>query len=625
MRYLLLFLFLPSALLAAPTAVQGKLDLHAWDLNDPVQLFGQWDFYANEFLSPDSLKEAPPAAHYIDVPSFWNGYDYDGRILDGHGYATYRLQVSGDFAGKPMGLHIADMQSAYELYVDGQLIASAGKPGTSAETAIARWAPQVAYFQPATNTIDLVLHISNYEHRQGGTWAYFTFGSAKAIAYERDLSVAFDLFLAGSLLIMAFYHLGLFALRNEDRSALYFGLFCLITTLRILVSGERVLTTFLPEMSFAIQLRIEYLSMALGLPLFTAYIRNLYPDTAKWQYFIVTDVIAGVAAAIILFLPTDIFNHTSVPLQLTIMAVSIIIFTVMIQTIRKGRDGAIPAVAGMVFLLFCLINDIAYVHGYIQSINLYPFGLFVFIFSQSFNLSLIFSRAFRSVERLSTDLALTNDSYSRFVPREFLRHLNKQDIREIELGDQVEGDMTVLFSDIRSFTSRSEKMTPQECFQFLNDYLGRVSPVVRSYGGFIDKFIGDAIMPIFPDSPNNAVRAAIEMQKEVARMNERGTEPLQIGIGIHTGRLALGTIGERDRMEGTVISDAVNLASRLQDLTKKLQSPIILSETTYNQISHREGMRYLGSVRVKGKSELTRIYAVDLDLPVTAADQNARL
>jgi class 3 adenylate cyclase len=159
----------------------------------------------------------------------------------------------------------------------------------------------------------------------------------------------------------------------------------------------------------------------------------------------------------------------------------------------------------------------------------------------------------------------------------------------------------------------------------LNDYLGRVSPVVRSYGGFIDKFIGDAIMAIFPDSPNNAVRAAIEMQKEVARMNERGTEPLQIGIGIHTGRLALGTIGERDRMEGTVISDAVNLASRLQDLTKKLQSPIILSETTYNQISHREGMRYLGSVRVKGKSELTRIYAVDLDLPVTAADQNARL
>ncbi|WP_445240301.1 adenylate/guanylate cyclase domain-containing protein [Microcoleus vaginatus] len=110
--------------------------------------------------------------------------------------------------------------------------------------------------------------------------------------------------------------------------------------------------------------------------------------------------------------------------------------------------------------------------------------------------------------------------------------------------------MTVLFSDIRSFTTISEAMTPQENFSFINSYLSRVSPVIRAHQGFIDKYIGDAIMALFPESADDAVRAAVEMQKQVIIYNQdrlRSNYPLiVIGIGLHAGHLMLGTIGERE-------------------------------------------------------------------------------
>ncbi|HMV45534.1 MAG TPA: adenylate/guanylate cyclase domain-containing protein, partial [Leptospiraceae bacterium] len=174
--------------------------------------------------------------------------------------------------------------------------------------------------------------------------------------------------------------------------------------------------------------------------------------------------------------------------------------------------------------------------------------------------------------------------------------------------------MTILFSDIRSFTALSEKMSPEENFQFINGYLGRVSPIIRKHRGFIDKYIGDAVMALFPIQPQDAVLAALEMQKEVFIYNSHrlsiGYEPIQIGVGIHTGSVILGTIGEEKRMEGTVISDVVNTASRLESLTKKFGSAILISDEVYNDLPTLEPyqFRYLGKVRVKGKSKSIKIY-----------------
>ncbi len=207
------------------------------------------------------------------------------------------------------------------------------------------------------------------------------------------------------------------------------------------------------------------------------------------------------------------------------------------------------------------------------------------------------------------------EAYQRFVPKQLLKNLRKDSILDVNLGDQVNMEMSIMFSDIRSFTSISEKMSPKENFGFVNTYLNEMGPIVRAHGGYIDKFMGDGIMALFPDSPSEVVRAAVKMQQELERLNLDSViyirNPVRVGIGINTGMMMLGTIGEADRMEGSVISDAVNLASRLEGLTKLYKSQILISEDTYSKL--KTGMFYtrlVDFVAVKGKSKAVKIYEV---------------
>lgn len=206
----------------------------------------------------------------------------------------------------------------------------------------------------------------------------------------------------------------------------------------------------------------------------------------------------------------------------------------------------------------------------------------------------------------------TNRAYQRFVPEEFLKFLNKNSILEIERGESIQTDMTVLFSDIRSFTAISEGMTPGENFAFINSYLAEMGPVIREKNGFIDKYIGDAVMALFPHEADEAVRAGIDMQIRLKDFNAGRDIPVRIGVGVHTGSLMLGIIGEAERMEGTVISDAVNLASRLEGLTKKMGAGMLISEDTLAAMKDPTGfsLRYLGRINVKGKQNGAGLYEV---------------
>jgi len=216
--------------------------------------------------------------------------------------------------------------------------------------------------------------------------------------------------------------------------------------------------------------------------------------------------------------------------------------------------------------------------------------------------------------RLFTQQVELTESYSRFVPREFLSHLGRDSVVGVELGDSVEIDMAVLFADIRGFTTLSEGMSPQQSFTFLNEFLGRMGPAIRLHGGFVDKYIGDAIMALFPGGVADACRAAVSMNEELAAFNaervEEGAKPVRIGIGVHLGRLMLGTIGEPQRMEGTVISDAVNIAARLESLTKTWSTPVLLSSKARDALPGDEhwSVRSLGRVLLKGKTEEVGIF-----------------
>jgi PAS domain S-box-containing protein len=224
------------------------------------------------------------------------------------------------------------------------------------------------------------------------------------------------------------------------------------------------------------------------------------------------------------------------------------------------------------------------------------------------------------------------EATSRFVPNEFLAFLGCDSIVDVKLGEAVELEMSVLFSDIRDFTTLSEQMTPEENFKFINAYLSRMEPLIVENQGFIDKYIGDEIMALFSEGADDAVKAGIAMLQTLAEYNRdrasRGYVPVQIGVGINTGSLILGIVGGKSRMDGTVISDAVNLASRIESLTKNYGVSLLITQQTFDRLTNPGdyAIRVIDKVQVKGKSEWVTVYEVfDADLAEVKAGKLATL
>ena len=181
-------------------------------------------------------------------------------------------------------------------------------------------------------------------------------------------------------------------------------------------------------------------------------------------------------------------------------------------------------------------------------------------------------------------------------------------------------EVTVLFTDIRDFTAMSEQMAPSEVLAFLDRYFGHMSQIVKGHDGIVNKFLGDGMLAVWgaPDSDElhaeKALKAALDMRKKLKEFNQErvheGKAPIRMGIGIHTGIVAAGMLGGADQHEYTVIGDAVNLASRIEGLTKSLGVDLLVSESTWKQLKAKfEGVR-AGEEHVKGRVESVVVYTV---------------
>lgn len=222
----------------------------------------------------------------------------------------------------------------------------------------------------------------------------------------------------------------------------------------------------------------------------------------------------------------------------------------------------------------------------------------------------------RRLKQFTDELCEVNQSFSRFVPRQFFQLLDRDSIADVQLGDQVEREMSVLFADIRGFTAMSEQMTPEDTFQFINSFFRRMEPAIRDHYGFIDKYIGDAIMALFHAAADDAVEAGISMLEKLADYNSHrissGRETIEIGIGINTGNLILGTVGGNHRIDTTVISDAVNIAARLEELTKHYGVSLLISQDTLDELDAPEqySIRLIDKVQVRGRTAVLNVFEV---------------
>ncbi len=623
----------------APKAIDGVLNLRSesypsqisseaeikkdeleWNFQEDgiIDLEGEWSFYWLRFLSPEDFKSdvLPKKSANILVPGSWNGTDINKEIIGGEGYATYRLiiPIEESQIGQTLGIKINYAATASKLWINGKKVSEDGKVGVSRKDMVPHYSNQVHTFI-AENPIEIIVHVSNFNHKKGGLWQNLFIGTEADIFNQNNNALFYDFFLFGVLCIMTIYHFGLFILRREESTYFYFGLFCLIISIRILFTGETWISSMVPTLNWDLQIKIEYITFYISPHIFAGFLYYLYSVEFNQRIWIIVNVIGTTFVGIVIFTPPIFFTQTLPFFQVFALFCGMYFIFVLILAIKRLRIGAIAACVGMAVFFLSMIGDIIINELYGSSF-LTPFGVFIFIFSQSFILSLIFSKAFQTTHSLSIHLKSTNIAYSRFVPADFITFLHRDDITQVLLGDQTKTEMSVMFCDIRSFTELSETMTPEETFKFLNAYLKRVGPIIRNNNGFIDKFMGDGIMALFPLDPEDAVLAAIQMQNAVREYNilrvHSNYRPIEIGIGIHVGSLMLGTIGEANRMDATVISDAVNLASRLEGLTKVYGAPILISDVTFQRLKNQENYQYrmLGRVQVKGKKESVGIMEI---------------
>ncbi|MEG4322293.1 MULTISPECIES: adenylate/guanylate cyclase domain-containing protein [unclassified Microcoleus] len=236
-------------------------------------------------------------------------------------------------------------------------------------------------------------------------------------------------------------------------------------------------------------------------------------------------------------------------------------------------------------------------------------------------LAQVFSHMVQTVKAREQELEKLLQAYGRFVPDEYLQFLGKQSIVDFQLGDHVRKEMAIMFSDLRSFTTMAEQMTPQENFNFINTYLQQISPEIRKHNGFIVKYMGDGLMAVFPEGVDDAIQAGIVKLEQLQKYNQsrkiNGEIPLNIGIGIHVGDTMVGIIGDANRMQADALSDHVNLTARLESLTKYYGVSLLISGDVVQRLSQpgKYHIRFLDRAIVKGRQEAITICEV-LDVEV---------
>lgn len=399
------------------SAIDGKLDLSTTSIKElgTASLTGEWNFYWNEWLDPAPIPN--DAGTLIDMPAKWNGHLWEGEQLPGDGFATYHLKIklSEEDVNEMLGLYLPNAFTSYKLWVNGKELGGAGLPGTTREATTAAYQPQVVYFTPNSQEVDLVFHVANFHHSKGGLWRIIRIGEDKAITSLREKQLAFEMFLIGSLLVMGLYHLGLYMLRRKEKSTLFFGLFCLVIGIRAIMVGEVFFNQIVPNFSWEWLKKVEYICFYIAVPLFVSFARQLYPNEVHKNMTRTVWAIASLFVIVILLTPARVFTHTLTVYQIITVAVILLVIVCGMNALKNKRDMIRLNLGVGVIYVLTVINDFLFYNQLITTRELSPFGLFIFLFGQSFQLSTQFSRAFSKVEEMSQELQELNENLEKKV------------------------------------------------------------------------------------------------------------------------------------------------------------------------------------------------------------------
>lgn len=584
-RIFYIFNFLLISTLAFTLTQKGSVDVSNYNFseNDPIDLSGEWIM---------TLENGD--TFYTNVPGDW---PTDVNEVQ------YSLTIRSS-KKQNLLLHPSQINSEFILLLNGDKIV---------ETKLSRPLYIPVTLNPGDNLFEF--YIKNSTDYFDGIRGKPYIGSYSYVLQHYEINVLQETFFAGSSFIMFVFFIILFLNYKKDRSTLYFSIICLLFSLRGFTTNERIIFNYLPNISNFLITKLEYLSVY-TLPLFLllfikAYFNgNMYKPI--YRVFFYSGLIFPFSA---IFLPQIIYS-TLIYLYIIHVGIGYIyILIILIIYIKNKYEDSLRIFISLASLATAGVIDIYTIFNSSSDTLFLTTSMIVFILFMSFIVSQREIRKVKKIDRLTEDNIKINNYLSKFVPNEFMKTVGIGDITTAHKGDGVEANLTVLFASIVGFQKELKLHKAEDTVSLLNRCYCVVSPIITKHGGFIDKFIDETLMALFPNKPENALDAMIEISNELKKFNKlhKNEKPLSMRAGIHKGSQFIGVVGDKKRVDATVISKVVNTASRINSFTDKIGRDILISEEIYENInSENYKTMYMGRVKLKGKMNFVGIYSINL-------------
>lgn len=586
---------------------------------------------------------------------------------------TFKKDFSLDNKHKntDLALYIGLFEYPFKIYLNGKEIYKKGRYKGKRYNSSLRLVSYL-YLTPDHLNFDSQNTIVIQAYPKFETWALDTIyidkmeNISKAVFLRNFIGVnllqaAFILSLATGLYFLVFS----FVTDDKSRKYLYFSIFSFIfcaAYFNVVIHHESMNEIFFEALS-----KSSMILMSTSIVLFIGEFTHILQKN-KYFYKILTAI--SFAAFIFVFIqPTKESLLATFGQTLNFLIMPQLLFciaAIIIYKIKGTGDFFLTLVFSFSILFFTVFHDAYYfITMTLPYAWLMTYGFFALVIGIFSILVIEQSRLFQKtkkqaedlrvnkieIEALNKELTLQKDSFFRFVPTEFLQLLGKDSAVDITLGDSSLRLLSVLFSDIRRYTGLCENMLPDKNFEFLNNYLMSMQDSIYQNNGFIDKYIGDAIMALFTDnseeietslqdaeniigqmkseSAKGSLNAALHMEQGLVDFNKHlktnNYDPIDIGIGVNTGPAVLGTVGSTVRLDTTVIGDTVNIASRLENLTKIYKTRILVSESTVKSLpeNHNFVLRNIDNVVVAGATKPMKLYELlNMDDPKNKLKQD---
>lgn len=410
-----------------PVAKKGILDLRDWNFSEQpaINLEGEWEFYWKEYLSLEDIESRKVRKVYRQFPKLWENDSVGEALITPEGYATHRLKVIFSSITPELSISIPQLYSSYFLFINGDFVTANGNVGTSIETSLPHWQPQIADLRLTSDTLDIILQIANFRHSKGGASKNISIGTKSFLQAVNKRTQAYDLIMGSSLFFIGLFFMVLYWFGRHEKQILYFALFSLFYSYRSIGSDTYTLHYLLPDIPWILTLRMEYITMYLSATFFVFYSYHLYKVETSRLFVNLSLGLGVILIFISLFFPPSIFTRFATYYSIYVILSFIYLFYTYVLASAYHRTGSKLSLISTLFLFLTISHTILAYLGITDPVRtLYFVGFQQFFFFQSIILFYRYTLNLELAKKKAEKAAQSRSDFLSMISHEIRTPLN---------------------------------------------------------------------------------------------------------------------------------------------------------------------------------------------------------